>query len=144
MQLSVVYSRQERSDWVTIERQAISFLSYWFLLWHLSKVRPPVMVSTLSHTFALWDWFPTNPALISAFSPLDHLFHNPAFPPGMEIRDFKCPYKGLYHIGHFYMRGGPFTLSYCINNLEKPNNERFRFLQILHLLSGLLPSSDLP
>lgn len=85
----------------------------------------------------------TNQALVSAFTPLDHLFHYPSFPPGMEIRAFKWWMdKGLYRIGHFYLYIGLVTMTHCINNLEMPHTEWFRFIQIAHFLSGLCSPSD--
>lgn len=58
------------------------------------------MAPTLSQSFVLWDRVHT---LVSNFTPLDHLFHNPTFPPGLEIRAFKWwTDKGLYYIGHFF------------------------------------------
>lgn len=79
------------------------------------------MAPTVSHLFALLDHVCDNPGLVSDFSPLDHLFHNPAFPLGLDIGAFKWwTDKGLYGIGHFYTHRGPLTLSHCTANLQMP------------------------
>lgn len=100
-QISTVYSRWEHPDWIHIERQAVPLHTLDFLLWSPKKLRPPILSPTLSHSFALWDRLKSNNRLTSPTTPLQHLFHNPDFPPGLNISDFKWWLdKGMYRIGH--------------------------------------------
>lgn len=77
-------------------------------------------------------------ALTSFIHPLEHIFHNPRFGPDMDIKSFHWWLdKGFYRIGHFFTPSGPIMLKHCIDKLELPGSERFRFIQISHFLSSL-------
>lgn len=114
VQLSTVYARLEKPDWVHLERQAAPNFTLDYLLWCPQKRRPPILFPSLSHSYALWDCFPNVPALVSKGQPLAHIFHNPNFTPGMNIKAFRWWLdKGLYCIGHFFTAKCPLTLDHC-------------------------------
>lgn len=145
MQLSTVYSRHERPDWVSMERQAIPSFTIDFLFWRPPKERPLIQSPTLSHSFAMWDQVRSGPLLSSTFTPLAHMFRNPDFPPGMDIKAFRWwTDKSLYCIGHFFTHRGPLTLSHCSSVLEMPPTERFSFYQIANFLRSIWPSGKPP
>lgn len=103
MQLSTVYSHHERPDWVHLQQQA--FLSYTtdHLLWCPFNDRPLIQSPTLSHSLVLWDRLKPNSRLITKYTPLAHIFHNPDFPLCMDLKAFKWwTDKGLYRIGIFF------------------------------------------
>lgn len=129
-QLSMVYFRVEKPDWINIERQAVQTHTIDYLLWCSMKSRPSILSPALSHSFKLWDTMKHLPALTSIIHPLDHIFHNPRFGPGMDIKSFQWWLdKGMYRIGHFFTPSGPNPLKHCIDKLELPSSERFRFIQ---------------
>lgn len=88
-QVSIVYLKGSKPDWLLIERQAVPHHTIDYLLWSLPRLRPAILVPTLSHTLALWDRLQKHSALTSDFRPLAHLFRNPEFPPGQNILAFK-------------------------------------------------------
>lgn len=136
MQLSVVYSHHETPGWVKMEKQAIPSFMIDFLLWGPLKERSLIKVPTLSHSFALWDRLRFNTLLISKFTPLAHIFHNPDFPPGMDIRAFKWwTDKGLYHNGVLFYLSRP-LLSQSSTKLDMPPSERFCFYQMAQRMKG--------
>lgn len=142
-QLSTVYFRYEKPDWINIERQAVPAYTLDFLLWCPIKSRPPVMSPTLSHSFKLWDDMKHLPTLISDIRPLDHIFHNPRFSPGMDIKSFHWWLdKGMYRIGHYFSLSGLISMKHCVEKL--PDSEKFRFLQISHFLSTLRKNNSTP
>lgn len=80
---------------------------------------------------ALWDELKQFPSLISKCKPLAHIFNNPDFQPGLDIKAFRCWLdRGMDRIGHFFTAVGPITLAYCSKKLEIPDFERFRFQHI--------------
>lgn len=134
----MVYFRLEKPDWINIERQAVLSHTIDFLLWCPMKSRPSILSPALSQSFKLWDTLKHLPALTSVIRPLDHIFHNPRFGPGMDIKSFQWWLdKGMYRIGQFFTPCGPITLKHCNEKLELPGSERFSFLQISHFLSSL-------
>lgn len=142
-QLSVIYFKIAHPDWVHMERQAIPQYTLDFLLWCPSKARPAIMAPTLSNSLALWDSLKQNPLLISHWHLLSHIFRNPLFPPGMDIRAFQWWLdKGLYRIGHFVSAVGPLTYTHCSSRLDMPRMERFH--QISHFLHSLGSSTPTP
>lgn len=137
-QFSVVYSQGNRPDWVDMERQAIPLHTIDYLAWTPHKHRPPIMAPTLSHSMALCDFLYKSPNLISELCPLAHIFNNPHFPPGQDIRAFQWwTNKGLFRIGHFLSLMGPLTADHCSRNLEMPPSERFHLHQIRHFILSL-------
>lgn len=88
-QLSTLYFRGEKPDWIQIERQAVPSHTLDYLLWTPSNSRPPIMAPTLSHSFRLWDSLIQNSALTSQLRPLSHIFRNPLFKPGLDIKSFQ-------------------------------------------------------
>lgn len=73
-QLSVVYSRYAKPDWVHMERMATPGRTLDHLLCSTPKYRPPILAPTLSYSVALWDRLRSNTPLVSSFRPLAHLF----------------------------------------------------------------------
>lgn len=106
-----------------------------FLLWCPPKSRTGIMAPTLSHSLVSLK---TNLHLISKWHPLSHLFCNPLFLPGMDIKAFS-PWlnKGMYRIGHFIHPTGPITLAYYISKLQKALIREFHLRQIKHFLHKL-------
>lgn len=103
------------------------------------------MSPILSHSLALCDEISQLPSLTSEIRPLVHIFHNPQFLPGMDIKSFQWWLdKGMYHIGHYFSIAGSLSMKHCINKLELPNSERFRFHQISHFLSSIWKNKPLP
>lgn len=103
-------------DWIHMERQATPNHTLDYLLWCPSKLRPPILAPTLSHSFTLWDSLREHSQLTSPIKPLSHIFHNPHFPPGIDIRVFKWWLdKGLYRIDHFFLPSDPLSKAYCIS-----------------------------
>lgn len=108
-----------------------------FLLWCPPKNRPPVMSPTLSHSISLWDTMRNLPSLISEIHPLAHIFHNPQFSPGMDIKAFQWWLdKGMYRIGHYFCTG-PLSFQHCKHKLDLPDSEKFKYHQIFNYLSSL-------
>lgn len=131
-QLFVIY--REKPDWIRIERQ----YTLDFLLWSIPKNRPPIMSPTLSHSFTMWDKLKSNPNLSSEMELLSHLFRNPKFPPGLDIKSFQWWFdKGLYCIGQFFTSRGPLSFAQCVSKLDLPQTEQFRFNQINHFLHSI-------
>lgn len=112
-----------------MERQAIPLNTIDHLLWSDTKSRPAILSPTLSHLVALCNTLHKHHSLISPLRPLPHIFHNPKFPPGLNIKAF-CWWtnKGLYPIGHFLSPAGSLTLKHCRKTLEMPNSEMFHKL----------------
>lgn len=79
-QLSVIYSHSEKLDWVLMERLALRPCILQYLKWKQAKQQPPILVLTLSNSFAVWDRLQNNANLIPPFHALAHLFNNPEFP----------------------------------------------------------------
>lgn len=103
------------------------------------------MSPTLSHPLKLLDELSQIPSLTSEIFPLAHIFHNPQFLPGMDIKSFQLWLdKGMYRIGHYLSVAGPLILKHCINKLELPISERFRFQQISHFLSSIWKNKSAP
>lgn len=110
-QISVIYSRGVKPDWVFMERQAVPNYTLDYLLWCPPKSRPPILSPTLSHSIALCDVLHKSPKICSELHPLTHIFHNPLYPPGMDIRAFqRWLHKGLFRIGHLLQFQWPFNL----------------------------------
>lgn len=144
-QFSIIYPKGPKPDWVNMEREAVPNYTLDFLLWNLPKRRPPILAPTLSHSMALCASLHKMRPLTSTWQPLAHIFHNPRFPPGLDIQAFKWWLdKGLYRIGHFFNSNGPLALPYCTSKLDKPPSEKFRFYQISHFLKLLWKSSEIP
>ena len=144
-QLSVVYSKFDKPDWVHIEKQAVPHLSLDYLLWCPQKRRPPILSPSLSQSYALWDRIRHLPALVSKAQPLANIFQNPNFPPGMGNKAFSWWLdKGLYRIGHYLTTKGPLTLEHCLTKLDLPDTEKPRFSQISQFLQTLWTEKPLP
>lgn len=108
-QLSTIYSCTAHPDWIYMERQTTPNHTHDYLMWCPVKAQPPMLAPTLSHSFTLWDslriW--NHSQIVSPIRPPSHIFHNPLFPPGLDIRAFKCWLdKGLYRIGHYFLPTG--------------------------------------
>lgn len=73
-QISIIYSRAIKPDWVHIERQDVPQYTQTFLMWCPPKQRPTILAPTLSHSFSLWDG---HPELVLDIRPLAHMFRNP-------------------------------------------------------------------
>lgn len=98
-QISTNNTRGSKPNWIGM---AIPNFTIDFLLWRPPRSRPPILSLTLSHSVALCDSL-HNRNLTSKWQPLAHIFHNPQFPPGMDIKAFQWWLdKGLYRIGHFF------------------------------------------
>lgn len=82
-QISTVYSKGPKPDWVSIERQAVPCHMIDYLNWSLPKLRSPILVPTLSHSLVLCDTLHKQATLVSNIRPLSHLIHN----PGLSTRD---------------------------------------------------------
>lgn len=96
-QISIVYSRLEKPDWIQIERQATPTYTLDYLFWVLPKERPPILSPILSQFLTQWDKLRLNSSLISDCRPLAHIFNNLDFTPGQDIKAFKWYLdKGLY------------------------------------------------
>lgn len=54
-QLSTVYSRLEKPNWICIKKQVVPTYTLDFFLWYPWKSIPPVMSPTLFHSLTLWD-----------------------------------------------------------------------------------------
>lgn len=106
-----------------------------YLLWRPLKQWPSILATSLSHSLALCDKLHKQTTLISNMRPLSHLFHNPEFPPGINMLAF-CWWlnKGLFIIGHLFSLNRPFLVQYCMSKLEMAILEKFRFSQITHFL----------
>lgn len=70
-QLSMVYSKYEKPDWIQMERQAVPEYTLDYLMWCPQKARPPIMSPTLSHSR---DKLCQIPSLTSDIRPLAHIF----------------------------------------------------------------------
>lgn len=135
-QLSTIYSKGPKPNWVGIDKQAIPNFTIDFLNWRPPKSRPPILYPTLSHSIALCDSLHKLNSITPWWHPLSHIFHNS--PLGMDIKAFQWWLdKGLYRIGHYFNSNGPLKLSYCITKLEMPPSEKFHFHQISHFLHTL-------
>lgn len=100
--LSVAYSWGEKPKKVAMEKTVTNRIPINYLKWQPGRDRPPFLVPTLYNSLAVWDKVRHNPNLISPFSPLAHLFNNPAFPPGRDPKAFHWWLnKVLFCIGHF-------------------------------------------
>lgn len=138
-----MYLRSEISDWVHIERQAVPLHTLDFLLCSHKKLRPPILAPAHSHSFSLWDNLSSHPPLVSSLKPLAHLFRDPLFPPGLEIKAFRWWLKkGLYRISNFLRPLGPLTKAYCISKLDMLPSELFCFTQIFNYLNKLWSSTS--
>lgn len=101
-QLLTIYSRTAHLDWIHMEKQATPNHTLDYLLWCPVKARHPILAPTLSYSFTLWDFLGDHSQIVSLIRPLSHIFHNPLFPPGLDITAFKWWLdKGLYRIGHY-------------------------------------------
>lgn len=128
-----------------MERQANPHCTPDFFLWCSPKARPAVVVPTLSHSLVILDTLKSNPHLISKWHPLSHIFRNPLFPPGMNIKAFSWWLnKGMYRIGHFIHPTGPLTRTYCISKLDMPPEEHYRLRQLRNFLHKLWSSTPNP
>lgn len=78
-QFSMVDSRGPKSDWISLETQAIPHHSIDFLLWRPPKQRPSILLPSLSHSLALCDTLHKHVLLTFSIKPLAHLFHNPQY-----------------------------------------------------------------
>lgn len=128
-----------------MEREAVPQFTLYILLWsHPSKLLA-ILAQTLSYSMRIWDKLKNYSELVSPIRPLAHLFHNPQFPPGMNIRAFRWWLnKGLYRIGHYFNSSGPDTFNHCINNLKMPSNKKYRHQQISQFLHSIWKSKPLP
>lgn len=137
-QISMIFSKGPKPDWLSIERRATPLNTLDYLLWCDPKIRPAIMAPTLSHSISLSTKLFRQATLTSPLKPLSHIFHNADFPPGVNIQAFRWwTDKGLYRIAHFLTSSGSLTLSYCKNKLDMPDSERFRFAQISHFLHSI-------
>lgn len=73
-QLSIVYSKSARPDWVEMERQAVPSFTIDFLLWCSPQTRPPILSPSLSQSLRIWDTLRKSPSLVSQSKPLAHIF----------------------------------------------------------------------
>lgn len=84
-QISMVFSRGPKPDWLSMEREAVPLNTIDYLLWSDPKRRPAIMAPTLSHSVALCSKLFIQHSLISPLKPLAHPFNNPNFPPGLIL-----------------------------------------------------------
>lgn len=128
-----------------MECQAVPLHTIDFLIWSPAKLRPPILAPTLSHSLALCDQLHKIPSLISTLRPLTHIFHNPDFPPRINILAFSWWLnKGLLRIGNYFTSTGPISIAFCSSKLEMPPTEWFRYTQILHFLHSIWPNKSEP
>lgn len=121
-----------------MERQAVPNFTLDYLMWSPPNSRPPFLSPTFSHSVTLCDSLYKLNTITSAWQPLAHIFHNPQFPPGMDIKAFQWWLnKGLYRIGHYFNSKWPLKLSHCVNKLEMPPSDKFRFFQFSHFLNSI-------
>ena len=73
-QLSDVYIKKDRPEWVNIEEQASPAYSLESLLWCIPKRRPSILSPALSQALVLWDSLRNNPSIISKGQPLADIF----------------------------------------------------------------------
>lgn len=145
MQISMVFSRGPKPDWLFMERKAIPHNTIDFLLWCDPKNRLAIMSPTLSHSIALCSKLYTRHSLTFTLKSLAHIFHNTNFPLGVNIQAFRWwTDKGLYRIGHFLSPAGHLTLSHCRKKLDMPETEVFRFSQISHFLNSIWTNKKEP
>lgn len=110
-----------------------------------AKSRPPILSPTLSYSLALCDSLHKLNTITSKWQPLAHIFNNPLFPPGIDIKAFQWWLdKGLYRIGHFVNSSGSLKLAQCISKLEMPPTEKCCFHQIAHFLHSISSQELLP
>lgn len=126
-QISTVFFRDPKPDWLSMERQAIPLNTIDYLLWCDTKSRPAIMSPTLSHSIALCSKLYSRHYLISPIKALQWWTD-----------------KGLYRIGHFLSPAGPLTLSHCRKKLEMPDLELFSFSQISHFLQSIWTNKTEP
>lgn len=88
-QISAIYSRGPKPDWLGIERQAVPNFTIDYLIWLPPKSRPPILSPTLSHSLVLCDSLHKFITLTSRWQPLAHIFNNPLFLPGLNIKAFQ-------------------------------------------------------
>ena len=130
-QLSDVYVRGDRPDWVCLEEQATPSYTLEDLLWVTPKSRPPIMSPALSQAMVLWDSLKKDPSLITKGHPLANLFREPDFISKLEGESFKWWLdKGVYRIGRFFSHSGPHTEQYFVKNLGLPHSETTGFSHI--------------
>lgn len=144
-QLSTVYSKSTRPDWVEMERQAVPSFTIDFLLWCPPQSRPPILSPSLSQSLRIWDTLRKDPSLVSQSKPLAHIFRNPDFHPGLDIKAFQWWLdRGMYRIGNYFTSAGPISLAHCIKHLDLPISERFRYMQLSHFLHSIWVSKPDP
>ena len=130
-QLSEIFLKNERPDWIDIEEQAIPNITIEDLMWSHTKKRPSILSPTLSQTLVLWDSLKNNPSLISKGRPLSNIFIDPFFTSKIDKDSFKWWHdKGLYRIGRFFSRSGPLPEQHFIDKLDLPVSEKLRFSQL--------------
>lgn len=100
-QISVIYSRAIKPDWVHMECQAVPRFTLDYLMWCPPKKCPAIMALTLFHSYSLLDSLKGHTELISQIRPLALLFHNLQFIPGMNIRDFQWWTRGCTELDTF-------------------------------------------
>lgn len=64
-QISMVYAKTARPDWVEMERQAVPTYTIDFILWCTPKARPSVLSPALSKSLRIWDTLRKSPSLVS-------------------------------------------------------------------------------
>lgn len=72
-QLSAVYSRGEKPEWVAMEMAVTNKVPIDYLKWQTGKEQ---ISHPCSYIVKLVDQVPHNPNLVSPFSPLAHLFNS--------------------------------------------------------------------
>lgn len=124
--------------------KASSTLKYaWLSVMEQSEIQTLYIVPC-PFSVALCDTLHKQCSLISYIRPLADIFHNPSFPPGMNIQAFSWWLnKGLFSYRTFNSMG-PISLGYCLSKLEMPISEKFRLSQIRHLLNSIWSDKNEP
>lgn len=76
-QISMIFSKGQKPDWLSMERRATPHNTLDYLLWCDPKIKP----ATLSHSISLSTKLFRQITLTSPLKPLSHIFNNTDFPP---------------------------------------------------------------
>uniref|UniRef100_A0A8C5MRY5 Reverse transcriptase domain-containing protein n=1 Tax=Leptobrachium leishanense TaxID=445787 RepID=A0A8C5MRY5_9ANUR len=135
--------------WVTLETALTSPDRPHMALWlpRPSRPLPRTVCPAIANSLRIFDLACSKFSLATTPSPMTPLFRNPAFPPGMNLPDFKTlEASGLRRFGDILTGGKKVTFADLSARASLRPFDYFRFMQLRHYIDteALVPIANTP